>query len=244
MAYLTSIKLESPSYNLLLSVDNSKSDQSEGINSNNMSISATDSTGKSLQTLGALTLVDVNGTTWIITPTDILAYDAQGNSRSLASGVGYYSYNIADRQVLSLKDGNYITCQDKLVEITPNYVYLKYHNGTVEKIDRYGTHIVWDFYTTMRYASIIDDYPLTAEEEAALIGNSANWITTITITTKDSDGTVDTNVYSFYRISAHKAYITINGQGGFCVKMNRVNKFITDAQKLMSLQPIDPTAKY
>ena len=96
----------------------------------------------------------------------------------------------------------------------------------------------------MRYASIIDDYPLSEEEEAELIGNTENWIVSLTITTKDTDGTIDTNVYSFYRISAHKAYITINGQGGFCVKMNRVNKFITDAQKFMNLEPIDPTAKY
>ena len=94
----------------------------------------------------------------------------------------------------------------------------------------------------MQYATIIDDYPM--DDEASLIGNPENWVASITITTKDSNGKTDTNVYRFYRISAHKAYITINGQGGFCVKMNRVNKFITDAQKCMNLEPIDPKAKY
>ena len=244
IAYIESIKLESPSYSATFDTDNSLSDMSDGINANNMSVTASDSTGQSLETLGAMTLVDIYNSTWIITPTEIIVYDAQGNTRSLAAGVGYYSYNAVDRQVLSLKDGNHITCQNMTVEVTPNYVYITYNNGKIEKIARYGTHVFWDFYTTMRYASIIDDYPLSAEEEAELIGNAENWITSITITTKDTDGTTDTNVYSFYRISAHKAYIAINGRGGFCVKMNRVNKFITDAQKFMNLEPIDPTAKY
>ena len=243
-AFLDSIRLESPSYNAFFDVDNSKSDMSQGVNANNMSVTASDSNGKSLQTLGMLTLVDKNGSTWMITPTDIIVYDAQGNLRSLASDVRTYEYNLMGRQALCLVDGNAITCSDKTVEVGPNDIYIKHNNGEVEKITRYGTHVFWDFYATMQYASIIDDYPLTEEEEAALIGNQSNWLASITIKTKDADGTEDTNVYRFYRISTHKAYITINGKGGFCVKMNRVNKFITDAQKFMELQPIDPKAKY
>ena len=244
LAFVDSIKVESPSYNASFDVDNSLSDMTEGANTNNMSVMASDSTGKTFETLGMLTVVDLDGSTWMITPTEIMVVDKYGKSRDLASGVGYYSYNLADRQVYSLTDGNYITCQDKTVEVTPNYIYVNYNNGNVQKIERYGSHIFLDFYATLRYASIIDDYPLTEAEEAALVGNSENWLTTITINTKDVDGTEDTNVYRFYRISAHKAYITINGRGGFCVKMNRVNKFITDAQKFMNLQMIDPTAKY
>ena len=244
ITFIDSIKLESPSYSASFDADNSLSDLSTGANANHMSVTASDSTGKSFETLGMMKLLDVDGVTWFITSTEILAYDAKGNERKLASGVGYYEYNVANRQALCLTDGNYITCSDKIVEVGPNYVYVKYHNGQEEKIERYGTHIFFDFYSTMQYASIIDDYPLTKAEEAALIGNPDNWLVSLTISTKDVDGTVDTNVYSFYRISAHKAYITINGIGGFCVKMNRVNKFITDAQKFMNLQPIDPTAKY
>lgn len=242
VAFIDSIKVESPSYNAFFDADNSKSDTSQGMNANNMSVTATDSTGKTLETLGMLTFVDKNGSTWKITPTDIIVYDAQNNLRSLASDVKYYAYNVMDRQALCLKDGNAIQCADKTVEVGPNYIYVNHNNGDVEKIERYGTHVFWDFYATMQYATIIDDYPM--DDEASLIGNPENWVASITITTKDSNGKTDTNVYRFYRISAHKAYITINGQGGFCVKMNRVNKFITDAQKCMNLEPIDPKAKY
>ena len=244
LAFIDSIKLESPSYSAFFDADNSKSDITESVNANNMSVTASDSTGKTMQTVGMLTFVDTYGSTWVITPTEILAYDAQGNPRTLASGVGYYAYNLADRQALCLKNGNYITCSDKIVEVGPNTVYIKYHNGKEETLARYGTHVFFDFYMTMQYASIIDDYPLTKNEEAALVGNPDRFVASITLTTKDTDGTTDTNVYSFYRISAHKAYITINGRGGFCVKMNRVNKFITDAQKCMNLEVIDPNAKY
>ena len=40
-----------------------------------------------------------------------------------------------------------------------------------------------------------------------------------------------------------KAYITINGNGNFYVLTNRVQKFISDAQRFFALEPIDPSAK-
>ena len=51
------------------------------------------------------------------------------------------------------------------------------------------------------------------------------------------------DVYKFYRISSRKAYITVNGNGGFYVYSSRVEKFITDAQRFFNKEIIDPTAK-
>jgi len=242
VAFVTSIKLNSPSYWAEFLVDNSASLSSDTVNTDRMTVTAKDASGKQFSTLGALVYTDVSGGRWIITPTEIQLFDQSGRQITLDPSVTYYETTLVDREALCLKDENYINCSDKIVKVGPNSVYIQYHNGTTETIPRYGSHIFLDYYLTLMYASIIDDY--TPEDEAKLLGDPANFLLSLTLTTKDVDGTIDTNVYSFYRISAHKAYITINGRGGFCVKMNRVNKFITDAQKFMNLEPIDPTAKY
>ncbi|MBQ2999691.1 MAG: hypothetical protein IJD64_04450 [Clostridia bacterium] len=239
VAFVTSIQLNAPDYWAEFLPDNSNSVFSNGINTNRMEVTAKDSTGKELTTVGELVFEDVSGGRWVITPTEILL-----NDKKISSDYTYYETSLVDREVLCLKDENYINCSDKIVKVGPNSVYIEYHNGTTETIPRYGTHIFLDYYDMLGYSAMIDDYPLTPEEEAALIGNSANFLLSLTLKTEDTDGTTDTTVYSFYRISAHKAYIMINGRGGFCVKMNRVQKFISDAQKFMNLEPIDPTAKY
>lgn len=245
-AFVTSIKLNASGYWAEFLLDNSASISSEGVNTNRMEVTAKDSNGTSFTTLGAQEFYDVSGGRWVITPTEILLYDAYDNQKTIDTSLTYYETSLVGREVLCLKDEHYINCPDKIVKIGPNEIYIDYHDGSKpdETIPRYGSHIFLDFYLTLMYASIIDDYPLTPEEEAELIGNSKNFILSLTLKTKQKDGTIETDVYSFYRISAHKAYITINGRGGFCVKMNRVNKFLTDAQKFMNLEPIDPLAKY
>ena len=243
VAFVTSIKIDSPSYWAKFLIDNSASVSSDSINTNRMEVTATDSSGGNLTTLGMLEFTDRSGGRWVITPTEILLYNKNGAKVNIDSET-YYETTEVEREALCLKEDKYINCSDKIVKVGPNSVYIEYHNGSTETIPRYGSHIFLDYYLTLMYASIIDDYPLSAEEEAALIGTPSNFLLSITLTTEDVDGTTDTNVYSFYKISAHKAYITINGRGGFCVKMNRVQKFITDAQKFMNLEPIDPTAKY
>ena len=241
VAFVTSIHVNSPGYWAEFLVNNSASVSSEGINTNRIEVTAKDSSGKQLTTLGQKEYTDVSGGRWVITPTEIQLF--RGTQQiPLDPSLTYYETSLVEREVLCLKDENYINCGDKIVKIGPNFIYVQHHNGTTETIPRYGSHIFLDYYLTLMYASIIDDYP--TDKGDPLIENPANFLLSLTLTTTDSNGTVDTNVYSFYRISAHKAYITINGRGGFCVKMNRVNKFITDAQKFMNLEPIDPLAKY
>lgn len=243
VAFVTSIKLNSPGYWAEFTPDNSKSVFTDGINTNRIEVTAKDSTGEAFTTLGMMEFKDVSGGRWVITPTEIQLFN--GNKQvSIDPGVTYYETSLVEREVLCLKDEHYINCEDNIVKVGPNSVYIEYHNGKTETIPRYGSHIFLDYYLTLMYASIIDDYPLTPEEEAKLLGNSENFILSLTLKTKEKDGSTGTHVYSFYKISAHKAYITINGLGGFCVKMNRVEKFITDAQKFMNLEPIDPLAKY
>ena len=40
-----------------------------------------------------------------------------------------------------------------------------------------------------------------------------------------------------------KVYLTVNDVGGFYILSNRVDKFVSDAQKFFDFELIDPTAK-
>ena len=98
---------------------------------------------------------------------------------------------------------------------------------------------------TFLYAKLIGAYELSEEEKATVLTDE-NLLMTVEITNRetialDSKETVD--VYKFYKLTSRKAYITVNGNGGFYVYTNRVEKFITDAQKVFALEDIEPTDK-
>ena len=88
-------------------------------------------------------------------------------------------------------------------------------------------------------ATIVDTYEMTEEEEAALLADASKHLMTMTIT--DTEGVV--KEYRFYRLTSRKAYISINGSGGFYVMTDRVEKILTDAEKFFNNIPIDPMTK-
>ena len=52
----------------------------------------------------------------------------------------------------------------------------------------------------------------------------------------DSEGREKT--YRFYSLTSRKAYITINGNGGFYVQADRMERIISDVQKFFANQKI------
>ena len=81
---------------------------------------------------------------------------------------------------------------------------------------------------------IESSYEMTEEDEAALIANEENWM--LTFTARIDGENVE---YSFYRISPRKAYITVNGNGGFYVHINTVKDMIADVQRLFGNEFIE-----
>ena len=65
-----------------------------------------------------------------------------------------------------------------------------------------------------------------------------NLYLTLTIETRAGQ----TTVYKFYPYSTRRAYYTVNGEGEFYVLRDKVTKVITDAEKLMAGEVIDPEA--
>ena len=80
---------------------------------------------------------------------------------------------------------------------------------------------------------------MSEEDEAALVNDPSKLLLTLNMT--DTNG--KTIEYKFYSLTARKAYITVNGNGGFYVTPGRVQKFISDTQRFFNNEMIDPTAK-
>ena len=235
IAFVESIKLESPGYSAQFKLDNSNSDQSAQITSNLIQIIGSDSSGRSTTTFSKKEIIDVNGIRWVITATEIKAYDALGVERTITSS--RYEYNKLGTQVKvdtgGIKDRN-----GDVVYVEADYIKITHPNGTTDQICRFDTPLFRKFYQTLLAATIIDSYPTTDEERAEIL--SGEPILTLTITTTEKEEFV----YRFYELTTRKSYITINGNGGFYVSPNRVQKFISDAQKFFNLEIIDANDKF
>lgn len=240
IAFIEKIELTSPNYSATFELDNSQS-PNENTSSAELKVHATDSTGKDITTFNSLTVVDEYDFTWKITATAIEVVDKNGKSATIKEGISYYDDNVLGYQALCRYGA--LKCKNgDLVEVSANNVRVIHPDGREEVYVRYSTLLFRFLYQTMFYAEIVNTYEVTAESEAELT-KPENLLAGLTITTKDRDGTVDVNEYRFYRISARKAYITINGNGGFYMQSGRVEKFMSDAQKFFGYQIIDPTAK-
>lgn len=237
IAFVDKIMVETKDYNASFDVDNSKSPVSEEkVDSSMLTVHAQDSKGHDLETFSGLTVVDKDGFVWNITSTGITVLNSKGESVTIPTS--YYAHNALDRQVLCIKGK--IECRDgRKIQVTPDEVVITEKNGTQIRYLRYATALFRQFYQTLLESTIVDTYEMTDEEEAALLADDSKLLLTMTVT--DTDG--ETKVYKFHKLTSRKAYISINGSGGFYVMTNRVEKIISDVQKFFNGQEINPTAK-
>ncbi len=222
-------------YTAEFDLDNSATDMSANVASDKLVVNASDSNGNSTATFSEMKLTDESGNTWVITATEIKCYSSAGKELKITSS--YYDYNRLGKQV-RVNNGA-IKCADGR-QVTVNADTIEVRGAENKTIVRYHTDLFRDYFQTLLYASISDTYHMSKEEEEALIADESKLLVTLTV--KDTEG--GEKVYKFYRLTSRKAYITINGNGGFYVLIDRVEKFVSDAQKFFSLELIDATAKY
>ena len=235
ISFCEKITIETSDYSATFELDNSKSDSSEGMNSSLLEVTGTDSNGNEKRTFSELRAYDEKGNLWVITATDIKCYNSAGTELKISSA--YYDHNVMDTQARVIEGA--ISCADgSKIEVTANEIIIKTAEGT-KTIVRYDTNLFREFYKTLIGSTISDSYIMSEEKEAALIENEDNLLLTMTIT--DSEG--ETKVYKFYKLTSRKAYITINGNGGFYVLTGRVEKYVTDAQKFFANELFDSSAK-
>ena len=236
IAFCDKIKIEAPDYTAEFDLDNSKSDQSQKISSELLEVIASDSKGNSIKTFSTLTVPDKNGNFWTITPTNITAVNSQGSPLTITDA--YYAFNKMDKQVVVIPQ--HIPCYDgSRVDVYADEVVVTDPSGNRTVYVRYATDLFRRFYSSLIISNVENAYVMSAEEEAALIADPEKLLMTITIT--DTDG--NDKVYKFYSLTSRKAYLTVNGTGGFYVLTNKVEKYVNDAQKFFALELIDYTAK-
>ena len=230
------ITLKTPSgYWAEFDLDNSATDMSQGMSSANLVVNATNSNGDKRTTFAQLRVVDDRGNLWVISAESIKCYNAAGEEQTTSAS--YNATNLLGRQVKCL-DGYIPAYNGSRVYVRENEIEVVTGEGS-QKIVRYDTNLFRNFYRTLLTSTISDSYLMTKEDEAALIGNEDNLLLTMTVA--DTEGEV--KEYKFYKLTSRKAYITINGNGGFYVLGDRVEKIVSDAQKFFANQPIDPDAK-
>lgn len=244
IGFVQDITLQTPDYSASFDFDNTLTSADNDVRSANLSIAGSDSKGNALTTFGMLTVLDVNGYTWYISPTSLSVYKGS-EEMQISPEVNYYEYNSLGTKV-RCRTG-YINCQNYRIEVNPDTVRVLYNSGKIDTFIRYSTDHFRNFYRTLLFTSITDSYEMSAEQEAALLADPDALLMTITVTASDEqfseNGSTKTEVYRFYRISARKAYLTINGGGGFYVLTDRLEKIVSDAQRFFALEPIDPFSK-
>ena len=237
IAFVDKITVETKDYNASLDVDNTKSPvDGEKVDSSLLTVQAQDSNGKNFQTFSDITVVDKSGFVWNITSTTINVVNSKGEKATISTS--YFAHNALNRQVLCIK--GYIDCADgRKIAVTPDEVTITEKDGTKFTYVRYATSIFRQFYQTLLVATVVDTYEMTEEEEKALLADDSKLLMTMTV--EDTEGVV--KVYKFHKLTSRKAYISINGSGGFYVMTDRVEKIVSDVQKFMDSKPIDATAK-
>lgn len=271
IAFITDIKLSSPNYSADFKINNGLSDQSGGLSSTNLFVTGSASDGKSSESFGVMEIVCENGVRWTVTSGNITGKNAAGQKITDKQNT-FYDYNNIGVQVYCRNsslpfgadsrikqifvNGEEIKNADgATVNVTANNVIIQMPTGDSISYLRYETELFRRFYQTLLYATLIDSYKLTEEEEQALINDPSKHILTVEMTQKDADkivkneetgktetipGAVETNVYKFYKVSSRKAYITVNGRGGFYVYTSRLEKIINDSIRYFNGQDIDP----
>ena len=244
IAFCDEVTLDAPGYKAIFDLTNPKDTSTEAISSSLLTVHATDSTGREVNTFSPKNYVDVNGNVWVVSVSDVKCYSSTGEERTISANSAYYTHNVMGTQVRALNGA--IECADgRRVYVSADEV--KEQGAKTIVYARYDTNLFRQFYKTLLYATISDSYDMT-DAEAATVVTEQNRMLTLTV--KNTEET--TYVYSFYNLTSRKAYITVTvttadgvseTNGGFYVLSTRVEKFISDAQHFFALEMIDPTAK-
>ncbi len=249
IAYCEEISLRSPDYEAHFILDNSRSDQSQKTNTDLLEIHGKDSKGSAINTFSSLVVRDIRGFVWNITHNNITAYKPTGEEATISSA--YYAYNALGRSVKVVS--GFIEVEDgREVKVTADTVEVKNPDGSEVIYARYASTLFRLYYETLLTATIVDSYEMTPEEEAALIADPSKHLLTLKIKlTKNAYGNDSAKsypddyylTYDFFRLTSRKAYIVVNGVGGFYVNTERLEKFASDSQKFFALEMINATDK-
>ena len=232
--YLDNVELIWNDYSAHIQAHHGKA--SDGTDSFRVTLTDTKDYAKNpLETYEVLEFKDNGGNTWVISSEAISVYSSTGEELKPQSL--HREYNSIGRKVQVI-DKFAVTAAGDKVYINKDDITIVYANGKTEKRMRYQITLFKRMFAGINSMSIVDAYHLSAEEEAALIADESKHI--LTIKTTDTEGEVKT--FSFYAVTGRKAYVTVDGQGGFYLQTQSLTKLTNDLQRFINGENIDMDA--
>ena len=190
--------------------------------------------GEKLNTFSLLEFDDREGYHWVVTPQRVYVYDAKGNEVKVEAI--HFDYNSIGEQV-HVMEGYRTDVGGNKVYITKDKIIIVYANGKAEEVVRYYTTIFKKVFTNIISMKLIDSY-VVSDEKIAEIVKKDNHILTIKI--HDNEGNVQT--CEFYNITGRKAYVVVDGQGGFYVHTAKLTKLMNDVARFFAGEDVDMDA--
>jgi hypothetical protein len=225
--YATDLKVTTPNYSATFKIENIKDGDD-----NTIAIIGSASDGKTADTFGMYKFTDSQGNYWTISQTDVTVLAPDGKTKMSATGLVAGTNDIGERVKYlekPVKDSN-----GNIIYVKLNEIKIDYANGTSKTYVRHHTMIFKKLFQSVNSLAIVDDYAMTEEEKAALIADPTKYIATVSISNNEG-GTISVD---FYSITSRKAYIVVNGEGGYYVATNAVQRIIDNCHKFFNCEDI------
>ena len=224
--YTTNITIKTNDYEAKFDIKNIADGDDNAI-----SIIGSDTQGRTADTFGILKFKDQQGNSWTVSQTDVKVYAPDGTemaptgkltgTNDIGERIKYLEKPIKDA------DGN-------IIYVKLNEIKIDYINGESKTYLRHHTMIFKKLYQSLSTLAIVDDYSMTAEEEAALIADPSKHIISISISDNENN-TINLECYS---ITARKTYIRVNGEGGYYVSTSALQKILENCNKFFNKEDI------
>ena len=234
------IKVESEKGTVDFELDNSRTDVSDGIASDRLHVSVSQSGKQDQSFIWGVEITDSRGFKWIINHKSIEAYDKSGTQVGIK---GLYTATNKHGVTVQVVNGTITDSAGNSISLTADQIIMRDYNGVETVHERGAIHNFRQFYKVLLITSISGDATEEASEETlaalrALDDSECQLKLTISFT----NGT--TRVYRFYKLTERKSYLTINGEGHFFSSSTMVEKIISDAQKVVDGISVDADSKY
>ena len=225
--YATDLKVTTPNYSATFKIDNIKNGEDNAV-----AIVGSASDGKSADTFGLLKFTDAQGNNWLVTQTDVKVFAPDGKTEMAATGKLAGTNDIGERVKYlekPIKDAS-----GNVIYVKLNEIKIDYANGTTKSYVRHQTMIFKKLYQSINSLAIIDDYTMTKTEEEALIADPTKYLATVSLTNNEGE----TVTVDFYSLTSRKAYIVVNGEGGYYVSTSAVQRIFDNCAKFFNCEDI------
>ncbi len=225
--YATDLKVTTPNYSATFKIDNIKNGEDNAV-----AIVGSASDGKSADTFGLLKFTDAQGNNWLVTQTDVKVFASDGKTEMAATGKLAGTNDIGERVKYlekPIKDAS-----GNVIYVKLNEIKIDYANGTTKSYVRHQTMIFKKLYQSINSLAIIDDYTMTKTEEEALIADPTKYLATVSLTNNEGE----TVTVDFYSLTSRKAYIVVNGEGGYYVSTSAVQRIFDNCAKFFNCEDI------